>query len=189
MQDTGGKQNRELHASLAQPATARAEQHKQLIVPVTKSDRAGKGKRKIRTYNLFHDPVFKLAGAVTNHSQLAARSGAAAPAFGVLGSGYNYSVPAGMPAGMIMGGAIKSTRAESGAPALKMESAVKSAETGGLEFACREKAFTPSYIRRDMSACYQSSLDKSWRARTFVSKATTDGGREWGGGLSVIYEH
>jgi hypothetical protein len=189
-QPAAGKSNKDGRVPVTPSHLAQVDQSTLLIVPVSATKRAEKGKRKIRTYTLFHDPVFKLAGAVSSHSQMDARSGVAAPLQATapvgLGRAYNGNVPVGLPAGMTMGGAIKSTLAESRAPALRMETADTG---GGVEFACREKAFTPSYIRRDMSACYQSSLDKSWRTRTFVSKGITDGGREWGGGLSVIYAH
>lgn len=180
-----GKQQKEGRVALRSPREAQLDHGKLLIVPVATAKLPPKGKRKIKTYNLFHDPVFKLAGAVTSRSPLGPRPGEKAPAIAGLGSGYTFSGPASMPAGMTLGSAIKSTPGEVRPPALKMEST----ETSGLEFACREKAFTPNYIRRDMSACYQSNLDKSWRTRTFVSQGMTDGGREWGGGLSVIYAH
>ncbi|GAB3554318.1 hypothetical protein GCM10027343_42200 [Noviherbaspirillum agri] len=187
VQQTPDKPRKDMQASRTPRPIVRAEQNRQLIVPAVKSKRIKNGKRKIRTYNLYRDPVFKLAGAVTSHTPLTARPGEARPAVGMLGSGYNYSVPSSMPPGMAMARAAKP--AEPGTAALKMEDAERNADAGGLEFACREKAFTPNYIRRDMSACYQSNLDKSWRTRTFVSQGLTDGGREWGGGLSLIYAH
>jgi len=179
------KQHKAGRAVLQPPGAVPLDQKKLLIVPVAKTKLPPTGKRKIKTYNLFHDPVFKLAGAVTSRAPLDARPGEAEPAIAAWVSGHSYSGPASLPAAKTAGGTIKSPLAESRPPALKMESA----EASRLEFACREKAFTPNYIRRDMSACYQSNLDKSWRTRTFVSQGMTDGGREWGGGLSVMYAH
>lgn len=161
-------------------APVQTENNRLLIVQAGKGQRPEKGRqggrqgrqRKIRTYNLFNDPVFKLAGAVTDKRHFESLPGAAPAGIAVLGSGFGYSMPA------ISNGAQRG-------PALKMETA----DTTGLEFGCREKAFSPGPVRLGVTACYRHKLDKSWKTQTFVSKGIADGGRDWGGGLSVSYAH
>lgn len=165
----------------ASHAPVQTENNRLLIVQASKGKRAEKGRqRKIRTYSLFNDPVFKLAGAVTDKRHFGALPGGATPGIAGLGSGFGYSMPAGM-AAMPPNG---TPRGPAG-PALKMETA----DSAGLEFGCREKAFSPGPVRLGVTACYRHKLDKSWKTQTFVSKGIADGGRDWGGGLSVSYAH
>lgn len=169
--------SRDLRAAVPAPV----DPGKLLIVQPARSKKHDKGRaRKIRTYNLFHDPLFRLSGAMDGKVSPGSRTDAATPvALAGLGTGFGHGI--GVTPGML--------DRTSPAPLRTRLLKVEAQESDGLEFGCTEKAFVADPNRLGVSACYRSNLDKSWRTQTFLMKGIADGGRDWGGGLSVSYAH
>lgn len=142
-----------------------------MVQAKTARERMRQRPRRIVTYNLFHDPAFKLAGAVSDMRQLRA-----APVLDMPAPAAGPVAPLSYPA-----------RTRTGALALKMDDAA--IDTAGIAFDCREKSSGSSPSRLGMTACYKARLDKSWKTQTYISKGFADGDPEWGGGLSFTYAH
>ena len=115
--------------------------------------------RKISTYSLFHDPLFK------SHTAAIApyRSGAA-------------STIRNLDTGVVGG-----TTGQANFMAQQPESA-------STVFDCGEKSFFDS-ARRELTACYVHRVDKTWKTRTYVTKGLADSNPGWGGGLSIGYAY
>ncbi len=129
--------------------------------------------RRIVTYNLFHDPVFKLGGAITDRRHL---------------GGDIHSLTRSGAAGMASTGTglLSTTRIPSPTAApLKLAPA----EDEGFALDCQEKPFTAVPVRRRLTACFKQRLDNSWKTQTYVSGARADGSMSWGGGLSLGYDY
>lgn len=58
-----------------------------------------------------------------------------------------------------------------------------------IAFGCRERPFYGSLAKREVTACFQTSLDRSWKTQTYVSKEISDGRQNWGGGLAFAYAY
>ena len=126
--------------------------------------------RKIVTYNLFQDPVFKLNGALADKRQLLT-----SPVFDRLGHSHAvHPVPASKPA-----------ESPAGASALKLQEP----ESAGIDFGCRDKPFRNRVNPRELTACYKHNVDRSWKTQTYLSREYADGSQKWGGGLAVRYAY
>lgn len=126
--------------------------------------------RRIVTYNLFQDPVFKLNGALADKRQLLAP-----PVFDRLAQGHAVQpVPAVKPEGN-----------STGALALKLQEP----ERAGIAFGCRDKPFRSRANPRELTACYKHNVDRSWKTQTYLSHEYTDGNQKWAGGLAVRYAY
>ena len=124
--------------------------------------------RTIVTYNLFHDPVFKLNGAVADKRQFIA------PNRPGMGPAYPAMVnPLPGAAGKAALGAL-----------IKDE-----ADNAGTAFGCRERPFSTPSSRREVSACFALQIDKSWKTQTYVTKGYAEGSQTWGGGLALGYHY
>ena len=122
--------------------------------------------RRIVTYNLFHDPVFKLNGALADKRQLGAASALERQAPPV-------AVP--KPA---------TTAADTGP--LKLAEP----EVSGIDFGCSDKPFRSSAKARELTACYKHNVDRAWKTQTYLSREySTEGSQKWGGGLAVRYAY
>lgn len=130
--------------------------------------------RRIVTYNLFEDPVFKLNGALADKRQLLAP-----PAFDRLGQTHVIQPLAPRPSG------------QPAATALKLQEP----ESTGIDFGCGDKPFrTGATTRaaatpRELTACYKHNVDRSWKTQTYLSREYTEGSQKWGGGLAVRYAY
>jgi hypothetical protein len=127
-------------------------------------------RRKIVTYKLFHDPVFKLNGAIADKRYFAAIHGVNG-----FGAGPGYILPGGL------------MSSPDNAPVVALSA--EDPGLAGLGFGCREKSFSASPVRREMTACYGHKLDKSWKTHTYVSKEFSEGRQNWGGGLALGYAY
>ena len=122
--------------------------------------------RKIVTYKLFQDPVFKLNGTLADKRQLDVP-----PVFERLGQGHPVlKAPA---------------NAASQAGALKLQEP----ESTGIDFGCGDKPFRSGARTRELTACYKHNVDKSWKTQTYLSREYTEGSQKWGGGLAVRYAY
>ncbi|RZI40882.1 hypothetical protein EGT07_21535 [Herbaspirillum sp. HC18] len=139
---------------------AKAGRHKPGKADKTKR-REKEIQRKIVTYNLYHDPVFKLNGAIADKRHFGAPL--AANRFG-----------SGLPR-------------PASTPALKLE---EQQESAGIAFGCRDNPFPASSNAKEVTACYKHTVDKAWKTQTYVSREyNADGTQRWGGGLSVKYAY
>ena len=143
----------------------------------TALSKAGKAKRndaqrRIVTYNLYKDPVFKLNGAVADKRHFGAPH-----VLDKFGTGFGNSVPA---APLLRPG----TRL-AGAPELK----VGEPENAGIDFGCRDKPFRGTAVRKELTACYKHNVDRSWKTQTYLSREYVEGSQKWGGGLAVRYAY
>ena len=123
--------------------------------------------RRIVTYNLYHDPVFKLNGALADKRQPVVPS--------ALVPGHAVSLN---PAAKVAGSSANAT-------ALKLQEP----ESAGIDFGCSDKPFRGSGVTRELTACYKHSVDRSWKAQTYLSREYTEGSPKWGGGLAVRYAY
>ncbi|WP_420473908.1 hypothetical protein [Noviherbaspirillum sp. ST9] len=124
--------------------------------------------RRIVTYNLFQDPVFKLNGALADKRQLGMP-----PAF----DRHGHSRP---------GLAAKVSAAPVNVPELKLPEP----ESAGVDFGCSDKPFRNRAKTPELTACYKHSVDRSWKTQTYLSREyTTDGTQKWGGGVAVRYAY
>lgn len=122
--------------------------------------------RRIVTYNLFQDPVFKLNGALADKRQLGAPH--ATDKYAQLG---NALRPAPNPIH---------------ASPLKLQEP----EISGLDFGCGDKPFRPGANMREVTACYKHNVDRSWKTQTYLSREyNAEGSQKWGGGLAVRYAY
>jgi hypothetical protein len=128
-------------------------------------------RRKIVTYKLFHDPVFKLNGAIADKRYFAAIHGVNG-----FGAGSGDVPPGGLMSNPVDSGPVAALNAEESGLA-------------GAGFGCREKSFSASPVRREMTACYGHKLDKAWKTHTYVSKEFSEGRQNWGGGLALGYAY
>lgn len=119
--------------------------------------------RRIVTYNLFQDPVFKLNGALADKRQLGVP-----PAFDRL--------------------SLAPKAAET--PAVSAALKLPEPESAGIDFGCSDKPFRNRAKTRELTACYKHNVDRSWKTQTYVShEYSTDGNQKWGGGLAVRYAY
>lgn len=65
----------------------------------------------------------------------------------------------------------------------------EAADRAAIAFGCRERPFSGSIAKRELTACFQHSLDRSWKTQTYVSKEISDGRQNWGGGLAFAYAY
>jgi len=128
--------------------------------------------RRIVTYNLYQDPVFKLNGALADKRQPVAPT--ALDRF--------PSLPAHS---ITLGPSVREAGRPANATALKLQEP----ESAGIDFGCSDKPFRGSGITRELTACYKHSVDKSWKAQTYLSREYTEGSQKWGGGLAVRYAY
>ena len=128
--------------------------------------------RRIVTYNLYQDPVFKLKGALADRRQL-----------GALPPGGRAGSAAGIP--LALHPSVGPSAAPRSAVALKLPEP----ESTGIDFGCRDKPFRGSTTRRELTACYKHNVDKAWKTQTYLSRDITEGSQKWGGGLAVRYAY
>jgi hypothetical protein len=128
-----------------------------------------KAPRRIVTYKLFHDPVFKLDGAIADKRQIIT------PSRLIAVPGYPVS---GNPPPVLV-------NKSPSAAALKLDES----NDADLAFGCRERPFGTPSVKREMSACFAHKLDKSWKTQTYVTKGYTEGTQTWGGGLAFGYHY
>lgn len=120
--------------------------------------------RRIVTYNLFQDPVFKLNGALADKRQL--------------------GLPSAFDRHTHPGHAAKAP--PNNATALKLPEP----ESTGVDFGCSDKPFRSSAKTRELTACYKHNVDRSWKTQTYLSREySTEGSQKWGGGLAVRYAY
>jgi hypothetical protein len=125
--------------------------------------------RRIVTYNLFQDPVFKLNGALADKRQLGLP-----PVF----DRHGHSQP------IHPGHAVKAP--QNNVTALKLPEP----ETAGIDFGCNDKPFRSAAKTRELTACYKHNVDRSWKTQTYLSREySTEGSQKWGGGLAVRYAY
>lgn len=124
--------------------------------------------RRIVTYNLFQDPVFKLNGALADKRQLGAP-----PVF----DRHGHSHP---------GLSAKASGTPANVTALKLPEP----ESAGIDFGCNDKPFRSSAKMRELTACYKHNVDRSWKTQTYLSREySAEGSQKWGGGLAVRYAY
>lgn len=124
--------------------------------------------RTIVTYNLFHDPVFKLNGAVADKRQfIAPRRPGMGPAYPAM-----VNPLPGAANKAALGALIK-----------------EEADSAGTAFGCRERPFRTPSAKRELSACFALQIDKSWKTQTYVTKGYAEGSQTWGGGLALGYHY
>lgn len=117
--------------------------------------------RRILAYNLFHDPVFKLNGALADKRQL----------------GHTVDRPSLAP---------KPAEKPVASTALKLPET----ESAGIDFGCGDKPFRNSARTRELTACYKHNVDRAWKTQTYLSREySTEGNQKWGGGLAVRYAY
>lgn len=117
--------------------------------------------RRIVAYNLFHDPVFKLNGALADKRQL--------------GHALDRLSLAPKPAEK---------------PAASSALKLPETESAGIDFGCGDKPFHSSAKTRELTACYKHNVDRSWKTQTYLSREySTEGSQKWGGGLAVRYAY
>lgn len=133
--------------------------------------------RRIVTYNLYRDPVFKLDGAVAEKQHFGQFG--APHVLDKFGTGFGNSVPASP---MIRPG---TKLAAAPAVALKLPET----ENAGIDFGCRDKPFRSSPAIRELTACYKHNVDRSWNTQTYLSREYAEGSQKWGGGLAVRYAY
>lgn len=126
-------------------------------------------RRKITTYSLMANPLFKRNDAATAKKGLYA----AAVGTGYTGLGSGATIVA-KPAVAVPSAALSGLQASS-------------ASTGELAFGCADKSIGP--VPRAVSACYVHKLDKAWKTQTYVTKGLADSSQGWGGGLAVGYAY
>lgn len=149
------------------PGTAFTGKHRQGTARAAKE--TGKdGQRRIVTYSLFGNPLYKPNVVLGEPRALGA-----APRIAGLGTGLGSSVA----------GNADAARARL---ALKPEDGTDNA---GVVFGCREKALGAIPRMYEVTACYRHNVDKSWKAQTYVSRGFVEGSQHWGGGLSVAYAY
>jgi hypothetical protein len=153
-------------------ADKRAAQKAQLA----KADKAKRNdaQRRIMTYNLYQDPVFKLNGAVADKRHFGAPH-----VLDKFGTGFGNSVPAGA---ILRPGTRLAARSEMKLP---------EPESAGIDFGCGDKPFRSSAATREVTACYKHNVDRSWKTQTYLSREYTEGNQnqKWGGGLAVKYAY
>jgi hypothetical protein len=123
--------------------------------------------RRIHAYKLYHDPFFKLSGAVADKRLLDSAS-----SINGLGAGLGV-MPTRAPANNIPATAFKADPVEG----------------AGIAFNCRDRALNSTLARRGLVACYRNKLDNAWKAQTYVSGALSAGSPNWGGGLLLSYAY
>lgn len=127
--------------------------------------------RKILTYSLFQDPLFRLDGAADKRRfDMANRVNG-------LGSGLGNTVSPLPASGTV------------NTPSRAASETAPVADNSGIAFGCRERPFGSSALRRELTACFRHNVDKSWKAQTYVSRGYADGNQNWGGGLSLAYAY
>jgi hypothetical protein len=124
--------------------------------------------RQIVTYNLFQDPVFKLNGALTDKRQIGLPAKGLGHAPLIQASPF-FKPPVG--------------------PAKAIDLKLQEPETASIDFGCNDKPFRTSAAAREVTACYKHSVDRSWKAQTYLSREYTEGTQKWGGGLAVKYAY
>lgn len=131
--------------------------------------------RRIVTYSLLREPRSRLGGGLADHRRVDMterwKSHGPAP----LGTGYGQ---AGMP---------NTTPAMTPARTASLLPAEQDNE--GIAFGCRERPFASSVVRRELTACFRTSVDRSWKAQTYVSRGYTEGMQVWGGGLTLAHDY
>jgi hypothetical protein len=157
------------------PISAKKENNNNLATKADKMKRSDKSRRrKIATYRLYNDPLFKHGGALTSKGKPAT----AGSDMG-LGTGIGYTA-LGNPASI----SPRSVFSEGPSTGYKVD-----ATNSAVAFDCREKSSNASPTRREMTACYVHKLDKSWKTQTYVSRRLSDGSADWGGGLAVGFDY
>jgi len=117
--------------------------------------------RKIFIYSLFNEPLLKPGFNAASQAQSDAAS---------------IMKKAGVGFGGFMQGATISD---------PQKSIFTISENTDMAFDCREKSLNP--LQRELTACYVHRVDKTWKARTYVTKGLVDNIPVWRGGLSVDY--
>lgn len=64
----------------------------------------------------------------------------------------------------------------------------EAADSAGIAFGCRERPFS-GQNRREVTACFRHSVDRSWKAQTYLSRGIVEGTQTWGGGMSIAYDY
>ena len=159
-------------ASVTKPARPPAKNINRKAAKAEKAPRPRKTRpRKIVTYNLFHDPEFKLRGAVTDK-----RHFGTSPHINGLGTGFGYTI--GRPVSKPLD-----------SPLLASAFKPEVADSADSTFNCREKSVNTDLTLRELTACYRLEFDKSWKAQPYVSRQRSDSGQKWGGGISFNYAY
>lgn len=161
-----------LHAAPRESHDASGERKR----PPQKQDKAKRpdkeGRRRIVTYNLYHDPVFKLSGAISDRSRLGQPPQPPQARFGSA-SGAAFA---------------RSDSPPPGTPLLKLQEP----ESSGIAFGCRDKpqpALPKPAKVRELTACYKHNVDRAWKAQTYLSHEYADGTQRWGGGMALRYAY
>lgn len=131
--------------------------------------------RRIVTYSLLREPLSRLGGGLADHRRVDITERWKAQGPGALGTGYG-------PAGILNGtSGMQSARTASLVPAEQ--------DNESIAFGCRERPFASSVVRRELTACFRTSVDRSWKAQTYVSRGYTEGTQTWGGGLTLAHDY
>lgn len=131
--------------------------------------------RRIVTYSLLREPLSRLGDGLADHrrTDITERWKPQGPV--ALGTGYGQTGIPGATSGM------PSARTASMLPAEQ--------DNEGIAFGCRERPFASSVVRRELTACFRTSVDRSWKAQTYVSRGYTEGTQTWGGGLTLAHDY
>lgn len=136
---------------------------------VRRHDKASR--RRIVTYNLYQDPVFKLNSALTGKRPLGAPHD-----LNRFGNLPILAVP--------VASAARPVSVSKAPTALKLPEP----EPVGIDFGCRDKPFH-NRPAKELTACYKHSVDRSWRTQTYLSHEFINGDQKWGGGMAVRYAY
>ncbi|HYD60830.1 MAG TPA: hypothetical protein VEC35_10770 [Noviherbaspirillum sp.] len=156
--------------ALQKPAADKRVAQKAVLAKADKAKRQD-AQRRILTYNLYQDPLFKLNGAVTDKRHFGAPH-----VLDKFGTGFGNSVPA-VPS-------MRPTR-QAALPELK----VAEQESLGIDFGCGDKPFRGRAVTKELTACYKHDVDRSWKTQTYLSREYVEGTQKWGGGLAVRYAY
>ena len=117
--------------------------------------------QRIQTYNLFHDPVFKLKGAIPDRR-----------------------LPNTAPSSITP----KTFGTPPASPLLKLQEPESSSIAFGCRDKAQPTAQTVAGVR-ELTACYKHNVDRAWKAHTYVSREMAEGNQRWGGGLALRYAY
>lgn len=131
--------------------------------------------RRIVTYSLLREPLSRLGGGLADHRRvdMSERWKSHGPAS--LGTGYGQAMMPNATATM--------------PPARTAGLLPAEQDNEGIAFGCRERPFSSNVVRRELTACFRASVDRSWKAQTYVSRGYTEGAQTWGGGLTLAHDY
>jgi hypothetical protein len=122
--------------------------------------------RGITTYRLYDDPAFKLRGALAERRQFPLSDRFIGPTN--LGAVSASVTPAG-----------------SAYPGSMLDASQTNDDATALNCWTQAPASIPRV--RGLTACYRQPVDKGWSTQTYVSRVSTGGRPDWGGGVALSF--